>query len=118
MRLFAGFSEEPLKDPKGGLTARGRKAFAKQGHKLRPGVTRKGKDMSLTDMKRKGSWATRFYGRKVLPALKDNKGLPTRFAKTAAAWGEPIPTTEAAARRIAKKGKRLLERYKRIKQER
>jgi hypothetical protein len=116
MAVLAAFNKEPLKDPKGGLTARGRKAYARKGHKLRPGVTRKGKDMSPTDMKRKGSWATRFYGRKVLPALKDKRGNPTRFAKTAAAWGEPIPTTKSAARRIAKKGRHLLERYKRTKE--
>jgi uncharacterized protein DUF6321 len=65
-------------------------------------------------MKRRGSWAARFYGRKKLPALKDNNGKPTRFALTAAAWGEPIPKTETAARKIAAKGRKLLERYRRL----
>jgi hypothetical protein len=45
----------------------------------------------------------------------DENGKPTRFALTAAAWGEPVPKTVAAARRIAVKGKRLLERYARTK---
>jgi hypothetical protein len=37
---------------------------------------------------------------------------PTRFALTAHAWGEPVPKTIAAARRIADKGRKLLERYR------
>jgi hypothetical protein len=71
--------------------------------------------MSLEDMRRKGSWAMRFYGRKTLPPLVDAKGNPTRFALSAHAWGEPVPKTIAAARRIAAKGKQLLERYERQK---
>ena len=71
------------------------------------------RDMSPEEMRRKGSWAVRFYGRAgTLPALKDKNGQPTRFALTAAAWGEPVPKTAAAARKIAAKGRRLLERYK------
>lgn len=65
-------------------------------------------------MRRKGSWAVRFYGRAgKLPALTDEAGKPTRFALTAAAWGEPVPRTVVAARRIAAKGHRFLEIYKR-----
>ena len=72
--------------------------------------------MSPQEMRRKGSWATRFYGRKgKLPPLVDEHGKPTRFALTAAAWDEPVPKTATAARRIAAKGKRLLERYERTK---
>lgn len=68
--------------------------------------------MTPQDMKRKGSWAVRFYGRKgILPPLKSAAGRPTRFALTAAAWGEPVPQTIAAARRIAAKGRRLLAAY-------
>jgi hypothetical protein len=100
------------KDPKGGLTAAGRKAFAKKdGSHLKPGVTRTQSEMTLQDMRRKGSWAVRFYGRKKLPPLVDAEGRPTRHALSAHAWGEPVPKTAAAARRIAAKGKRLLERY-------
>jgi hypothetical protein len=69
--------------------------------------------MTREEMRRKGSWATRFYGRRELPPLLDDAGRPTRFALTAAAWGEPVPRTVAAARRIAEKGRRLLERARR-----
>lgn len=105
------------KDPKGGLTAAGRAAFARsEGAHLKPGVKKKRvADMSPQEMRRKGSWAVRFYGRagKLLP-LKDDEGKPTRFALTAAAWGEPVPRTVTAARRIAAKGRALLKRYDRL----
>jgi uncharacterized protein DUF6321 len=105
------------KDPSGGLTAAGRKMFErKQGSHLKPGVRKSDRDMTLEEMRRKGSWATRFYGRKQLPALVDAKGNPTRFALSAHAWGEPVPKTIAAARRIAAKGQRLLDRYHRQRQ--
>lgn len=104
------------KDPDGGLTAAGRKAFArKQGSHLKPGVTKRARDMSPTEMRRKGSWAVRFYGRAKLPPLTDSNGEPTRHALSAHAWGEPVPKTVAAARRIAAKGERLLARYHRLK---
>lgn len=105
------------KDPKGGLTAAGRAAFARsQGAHLKPGVKKKRvADMSPQEMRRKGSWAVRFYGRTgKLPPLKDDNGKPTRFALTAAAWGEPVPRTVTAARRIAAKGHALLKRYHRL----
>jgi hypothetical protein len=99
------------KDPHGGLTAAGRRAFHdRDGSNLKPGVKKKASEMSVAEMKRKGSWAVRFYGRKKLPALTDEQGKPTRFALSAAAWGEPVPKTDAAARKIADKGHRLLER--------
>ena len=71
--------------------------------------------MTPEDMRRKGSWATRFYGRKSLPPLRDAAGEPTRFALSAHAWGEPVPKTEAEARRIAEKGRELLRRCKALK---
>ena len=106
----------PTKDSKGGPTAAGRKAFAKsEGAHLKPGVRKAEADMTPEEMKRKGSWAVRFYGREGdLPPLIDAHGKPTRFALTATAWGEPVPKTEAAARRIAAKGRKLLERYHRL----
>jgi len=100
------------KDPRGGLTAAGRQAFArKDGSHLKPGVTKKSSDMTPSDMRRKGSWAVRFYGRAKLPPLIDKNGEPTRHALSAHAWGEPVPKTVAAARRIAARGERLLARY-------
>jgi hypothetical protein len=103
------------KDPRGGLTAAGRKAFAERdGAHLRPGVTKPVSQMTPQEMRRKGSWAVRFYGRDKLPPLVDADGQPTRLALSAHAWGEPVPRTVAAARRIAAKGERLLARYRRL----
>jgi hypothetical protein len=101
------------KDPRGGLTARGREFFKRtEGARLKPGVKKSSNEMTPMEMRRKGSWAVRFYGRKgSLPPLRKPDGSPTRFALTAAAWGEPVPRTVAAARRIAAKGERLLQRY-------
>ncbi len=105
----------PTRDPHGGLTAAGREAFRRRdGAHLKPGVKKTVAQMTPDEMRRKGSWATRFYGRDPLPPLKDAHGKPTRFALSAHAWGEPVPTTETQARRIAEKGRRLLERYRRI----
>ncbi len=104
------------KNPKGGLTAEGRRAFKKRdGSNLKPGVKKSMAEMSPQEMRRKGSWATRFYGREKLPPLVDKNGKPTRLALTAAAWGEPVPKTVAAARKIAKKGERLLKAYEKHK---
>ncbi len=103
----------PLKDPEGGLTAAGRASFKKkEGVHLKPGVMKPESEMTPEEMKRKGSWASRFYGREgKLPPLKKPSGEPTRFALTAAAWGEPVPSTVTAARKIAAKGRRLLRLY-------
>jgi len=107
------------KDPRGGLTAAGRKAFRrKEGAHLKPGVKKKASEMTPQEMRRKGSWAVRFYGRAKLPPLVDRDGRPTRHALSAHAWGEPVPKTAAAARKIAAKGRRLLERYARSKRKR
>lgn len=106
------------RDPNGGLTAAGRRRYARdEGAHLKPGVRKRVADMSPDEMRRKGSWAVRFYGRSgPLPALTDVHGRPTRFALTARAWGEPAPRTEAAARRIAEKGRRLLARYRALRE--
>lgn len=106
-------SKKPLKDPKGGLTAAGRAAFRqKEGARLKPGVKKAQGKMSDDDMRRKGSWAVRFYGRAKLPALRKANGEPTRFALSAHAWGEPVPTTVAQARKIAAKGRKLLAQHR------
>jgi hypothetical protein len=114
-RQMKRIASSRAKDPRGGLTARGRAVFRKRdGSRLRPGVKKPEADMTPQDKKRKGSWAVRFYGRVGrLPPLKDNAGKPTRFALTAAAWGEPVPKSVAAARKIAAKGHRLLREYRR-----
>jgi hypothetical protein len=104
------------KDSKGGLTRAGREEFRrKEGSHLKPGVKKPQSKMTPDEMRRKGSWAVRFYGRSgSMPPLRDKHGKPTRFALTAAAWGEPVPKTSSAARRIAKKGHRLLAKAKRL----
>jgi hypothetical protein len=99
----------PRKDPKGGLTAAGRKHFHEtEGANLRPGVKTV---KSAEDMKRKGSFLRRHYGKKNPSPLVDEKGAPTRYAMQAHAWGEPVPKTLAAVKKLAKKGSDLLEQY-------
>ena len=103
-------SKEPLKDPKGGLTAAGREYFKRtQGANLKPGV--KGPADTPEKMRRKGSFLTRFFTNPSGPLVGDN-GKPTRLALSAAAWGEPVPKNADDAAELAAKGRRLLERYK------
>jgi hypothetical protein len=102
------------KDPEGGLTAKGRKAFArKEGSRLRPGV--KGPADTPEKMRRKGSFLRRHFAHPRGPMQRD--GEPTRLALSAHAWGEPVPKNLADARKLAAKGKKLLEHYHRRKEE-
>jgi hypothetical protein len=98
------------KDPRGGLTAAGRKAYKdKEGANLKPGV--KGPADTPEKLKRKGSFLRRHYANLRGPLVGDD-GKPTRLSLQARAWGEPAPRTEAAAAKLAEKGTRLLERYR------
>ena len=107
-------SKPVLKDPNGGLTAAGRKAYKdSEGAQLRPGV--KGAADTPEKMKRKGSFLRRHFTTLRGP-LVDEHGKPTRLALQARAWGEPAPKTEAAAQKLADKGARQLERYRRTQQ--
>lgn len=100
---------EPLRDPKGGLTAAGRAHFKRtEGANLKPGV--KGPADTPQKMRRKGSFLTRFFTNPRGP-MKDEKGRPTRLALSAAAWGEPVPQDASDAAKLAAKGRRMLERY-------
>ena len=100
---------EPIKDPKGGLTAAGRAHFKrKEGADLKPVV--KGAADTPEKMRRKGSFLTRFYTNPSGPLTKDD-GEPTRLALAARAWGEPAPTNQSSAARLAAKGRNLLKRY-------
>lgn len=104
----------PLKDPEGGLTAAGRRAFnARDGSHLKPGV--RGEADTPDKMRRKGSFLRRHFTTLRGP-LVDDDGEPTRLALSAHAWGEPVPKTKAAAKRLADKGTRLLEKYQRSKE--
>lgn len=98
-----------LRDPQGGLTEAGRQYFKrKEGANLKPGV--RGAANTPEKMRRKGSFLTRFYTNPSGP-LQSKTGKPTRLALAAHAWGEPVPSTPAAAAALAAKGRRLLEAY-------
>jgi hypothetical protein len=102
-----------LKDPKGGLTAAGRKFFKRtEGANLKPGVM--GPADTPEKLRRKGSFLTRFFTNPSGP-MKDEKGRPTRLALSAAAWGEPVPQNAEDAAALAAKGRRMLERYEKRK---
>ena len=102
-----------LKDPKGGLTAAGRKFFNRtQGANLKPGV--KGAADTPEKMRRKGSFLTRFFTNPSGPMV-DEKGRATRLALSAAAWGERVPKNAEDAAALAAKGRRLLDRYENTK---
>jgi hypothetical protein len=106
-------AKQPLKDPKGGLTAAGRRHFKQtEGANLKPGV--KGPADTPEKMRRKGSFLTRFFTNPSGPMKKPN-GDPTRLALSAAAWGEPVPQNMQDAAALAAKGRRLLERYENTK---
>jgi len=106
---------KPLKDPKGGLTQAGREHFRRrEGANLKPGVKKKlMSEMSPEELRRKGSFLRRHFATLRGP-LQDAHGKPTRLALSAHAWGEPVPRTSSAARRLADKGLRLLARYQRL----
>lgn len=102
-----------LRNPKGGLTAAGRKYFKRtEGSNLKPGV--KGAANTPEKMRRKGSFLTRFFTNPSGP-MKDEKGRPTRLALSAAAWGETVPQDASDAAALAAKGRRMLDRYERAK---
>lgn len=112
-RPFVMSKKEPLKDPKGGLTAAGRAHFKRtEGANLKPGV--RGPANTPEKMRRKGSFLTRFFTNPSGPMVGDN-GKPTRLALSAAAWGEPVPKNRSDAAELAAKGRRLLERYNKVK---
>ena len=99
------------KDPEGGLTEAGRRKFESFGESknLQPGV--KESNPSGENARRKGSFLTRFYTNPSGP-LVDDEGKPTRLALAANAWGEPVPRTAGSARRLAAKGRNMLDKYK------
>lgn len=101
--------QKSIKDPQGGLTAAGRNYFAKkEGAHLKPGV--KGKADTPEKMRRKGSFLRRHFANPQGP-MKDDKGQATRLALSAHAWGEAVPQTMAAAKKLATKGAALLKKY-------
>jgi hypothetical protein len=100
------------KNPKGGLTEAGRKAYNRAtGSNLKPGV--KGAANTPEKMRRKGSFLVRMFSDPKGGAVKDGK--PTRRALSAAAWGEPVPKTTGGMLALAIKGRNMLARYKSMK---
>ena len=82
-----------LKNPNGESTPAAREHYRKtEGASLQPGV--KGSINTPIKLKRKGSFLTRIFGH-------------------SRAWGEAVPRTMASARRLATKGRLLLQRYSR-----
>lgn len=103
-----------LRDPKGGLTAAGRAHFNRtEGSDLKPGV--KGAADTPEKRRRKGSFLRRHYAGPAKPLTKPS-GEPTRHALQAHAWGEPVPKSQEAVRRLAAKGSSLLDRYAKTKE--
>lgn len=99
-----------LRDPKGGLTEAGRAHYKrKEGANLKPGV--KGPADTPEKMRRKGSFLARFYTNPSGPMVSKT-GKPTRLALAANAWGEPVPKNGADAAKLAAKGRRMLDGYK------
>ena len=97
------------RDPKGGLTAKGRAFFAQnEGLHLKPGVT--GPADTPEKMLRKGSFLVRTFTHPRGPMV-DLKGEPTRLALSAHAWGEKVPKTISEAHTLATKGHTLLSKY-------
>ena len=66
-------------------------------------------------MRRKGSFLRRHFATLRGPLVGDD-GKPTRLALSAHAWGEPVPKTKAAAKKLAEKGKKLLAQYEKAKE--
>lgn len=79
---------------------------------MKPGV--KGPADTPEKMRRKGSFLRRHFANPRGPMVDEN-GKPTRLALSAHAWGEPVPKTLAAAKKLAAKGAKLLERYAKTK---
>lgn len=96
------------KDPRGGLTSKGREYYnEKTGGSLKPGI--KGAADTPEKKKRKGSFLTRHFTTPPGPVVNDGK--PTRQALQAGAWGEPVPKTPADEKKLAAKGRKLLAEY-------
>ena len=97
-----------LKNPEGGLTAAGRRHYAKtEGANLKPGV-KNPDEAGDSEKKRWARWAVRFYSNPRGPMTND-KGEPTRLALMANAWGTKVPKTREEAQSIAARGHKILE---------
>ena len=95
--------------PQGRTHRRGRKFYNEQtGGNLKPGV--KGATDTPEKKRRKGSFLTRHF---TTPPGQSSRmaSRPARRCRPAA-WGEPVPKTEAAEKKLAAKGRKLLDEAK------
>ncbi len=98
------------KNPRGGLNAAGRASYKREtGGTLKAPV--KGAPGSPEEMRRKGSFLTRMGSMPGL--LTDEQGDKTRLKLSLEAWGHQGDKASAVA-----KGRRLLERYRKQKENR
>jgi hypothetical protein len=98
------------KNPRGGLNAKGRASYkAQTGGTLKAPV--KGAPDSPQEMRRKGSFLTRMGSMPGL--LVDEQGDKTRLKLSLEAWGHRGDKASAVA-----KGRRLLDRYRKQKENR
>lgn len=100
-------STSSYKNPKGGWTPKGIKAYNKStGSNLKPGVKNYSK-ASDADKMRWTQWASRHYGpnSRKKPYV-DKNGNPTRHALQATAWGEKVPKNQSQAKAIYDKAQR------------
>ena len=102
------------KNPRGGLSAKGRAKLKAAGQNIKPGVTKKDADLTPEDMQRKGSFLRRHYANPRFD-LVDKNGEPTRFALQAQAWGERLPKNDGDVKKLAAKGERLLAKFHKLK---
>ena len=107
MRRSEAIGRAIHKNPRGGLSEAGRRAYNAQGANLKAGVKNYG-SASPRDRARWRNWATRFYTNPKGPMVRN--GRPTRLALMATAWGEPVPKTRAEAQAIAAKARARQER--------
>lgn len=70
----------------------------------------KGKADTPEKMVRKGSFLRLHFANPPGP-VTDKQGNSTRQALEAAAWGEPVPKNATDEKKLANKGKKLLEQY-------
>jgi hypothetical protein len=98
------------KNPDGGLTEAGRKYFKKkEGANLKAPVNKKPE--TPEEIRRQGSFLVRMGSAK--GPLKDENGNPTRLKKSLEVWNHHGDKASAVA-----KGRRLLARYKKLKENR
>jgi hypothetical protein len=101
--------KKKYQNPKGGLNQAGRDYYKRtEGANLKAPV--KSSPDTPAEMRRKGSFLVRMGSAQ--GALKDDKGEPTRLKKSLVAWGHNGDKASAVA-----KGRRLLERYKKRKEQ-